>query len=183
MVVSWNLFIESSFYISKHHNTRISRFCQNKKRTLFLIDIWVVFRVKEAREMSIFKSLSVSCSDAMLRMGARTSHFFARLSLQDFEREHCPLASIIRGLSGSSLQAQQWEKYAQSCLGQNLWTAQISVQMEKRHSLLAFSQGPGQTFHFPCSLPIEKQGSTANFYITTKREMWVRTKHQKYFFK
>ena len=43
--------------------------------------------------MSIFKSLSVSCSDAMLRMGALTSHFFARLPLQDFEREHCPLAS------------------------------------------------------------------------------------------
>ena len=169
----------------------VPRFYQNKKRTFFLLDIWVVrlllcSGVKEAREMTIFKSLSVFCSDAKLRMGALgkrilISHFFVHLSLHNFEWEQCPLTSIIRGLSGSSRQAQQWEKYAQSCLEQNLWTAQISGQMEKRLSLLAFSQGLGQTFHFICSLAFEKV--PLQTFITTKRDMWVRTKHQKYYVK
>lgn len=62
------------------------------------------------------------------------------------------LQSISRSLSRSSLQTQQSEEYAQSYLVQNLGTSQISIPIEKRHSLLAFSQGLGQTFHFTCSL-------------------------------
>lgn len=36
-------------------------------------------------------------------------YFFVHLALQDLEREQCPLALIIGGLSGSSLEAQQSE--------------------------------------------------------------------------
>lgn len=91
--------------------------------------------------------------DGVLGKRILISHSSVHPSLEHSERTVCPLGLITRGLSGRSLQTQQSEKYAQSYLVQNLGTSQISVLMQKRHSLLAFSQGLGQTFHFTCSLP------------------------------
>lgn len=84
------------------------------------------------------------------------THFLFTFSCKiSKEKENSDLLELtIRSLPGSPLQTWQSEKYAQSYLVQKLGTSQISVQIQKRHSLLAFSQGHGQTFPSTCSQPV-----------------------------
>lgn len=118
--------------------------------------------VREARERErrTLKSVSIPQPRSAWDGDTRAENTYFMFFLLTFsykvlkEKEDANLLeSISRSLSWSSLQAQRSEKYAQSYLVQNLGTSQISIPIEKRHSLLAFSQGLGQTFHFTCSLP------------------------------
>lgn len=189
MLISWNLFIEFSFYALDTVTQAVSRVCQNKKKEPSSCDtVGAVCSLlssgEEARETRGFvcqHPTAVPC----LGWGAWEENAYFTLSCPPFPRTFwkrtvCPLGLITRGLSGRSLQTQQSEKYAQSYLVQNLGTSQISVLMQKRHLLLAFSQGLGQTFSFYLLTPLLRSQVPLQAFITTKRDTWVRTKRQKY---
>ena len=190
MFISSNLFKEFSFYVLDTVTQAVPRFCRNKKDPSFCEAFGVVCLLlssggKEAREMG---NQVCQHPTAMPRVGWGAWGENTHCTLicppfpRTFWRTACPLGLSIRGLSGTSPQTQQFEKYAQSYLVQNLWTSQISVLMQKRHSLLAFSQGLGQTFLFYLLTPLLRSQVPLQVGITTKRGTWVRTKHPKSWF-
>lgn len=163
---------------------RVPTFCQNKKGTAFLQGIWgglltVAFRGEGGeREKSIFKSVSIPqpCYASDRDTWAENALCHAFLFIVSYkalkEKENSNLLELIsRSLSCSSLQTQQWEKYAQSYLVQNLRTSQISIPIEKRHSLLAFSQGFRPNFSFYLLTPHWSSKAPSQAFRTTRRDI------------
>lgn len=138
----------------------------------------------------VWRSLSASCSNAVFQvvsLGKRILislfFFFDHLSLEDFERGQRVLwnwLSEICQVAHSRL--SNLRNMHKAIFRRTSEPLRFQFRWRKDYSLLAFSQGLGQT-SFYLLTPLLRSKVPFQAFTSTKRDMWVRTKHQKYCFK
>lgn len=152
----------------------VPRFCQNIKGTIFLQGIWCYLLPQYSGEEEAREMCDILCQYPAAMLCFQWCHlgreylfcivFGPSFPKRFWKGTACPLELIIRGLSSSSLQTWQSEKYAQSYLLQNLWTSQISVQMKKRLLTVSIFPGSRPNLIWPAHSPSEKQSSIPSLY-------------------